>query len=176
MKGKSVLIFCLCTCLLTGMVYADETSQTPVAGTGYGFISVTSYPAGGAIYLDGVYEKLTPSGIDHVMPGFHTVEVRLSGYEDFSYRAEVSNGTREDIAVTLDLATTQNATSAVPGFGSIAVDSNPGGALVTLDGTAAGKTPAGRAALILNSIPTGTHTITVELTGYPPYTTSITVI
>jgi hypothetical protein len=56
------------------------------------------------------------------------------------------------------------------------VDSSPGGASVRLDGNPAGTTPAGRAALVLNDIPVGNHTITMDLAGYPSSTSSVTVI
>ena len=45
-----------------------------------------------------------------------------------------------------------------------------------LDGNNVGITPSGNAALILNTIPTGSHTVTVELTGYPPYSSTVTVL
>ena len=37
-------------------------------------------------------------------------------------------------------------------------------------------TPAGRAALVLNDVPIGNHTVTVELAGYPVYASTVTVI
>ena len=66
--------------------------------------------------------------------------------------------------------------SAPTGSGSIAVDSSPGGAAVSLDGKPAGTTPTGQAALILNDVPAGNHTITVQLAGYPVYSGTVTVI
>jgi hypothetical protein len=71
-----------------------------------------------------------------------------------------------------------SAAAATPksGSGSIAVDSSPGEASVTLDGNPVGKTPAIRAALILNDVPAGSHTVTVELAGYPLYTSTVTVV
>ena len=178
MRRKGVIIFCLCLCLFAGLASADENSLT-AGSSGYGSVSVISYPPGGAIYLDGIYRNITPGGIDHIEAGFHTVEVRLAGYKVFSYVAQVANGTTEQIVVNLELATSENASSArpaIPGFGSVAVDSVPGGAAVILDGSPAGLTPAAGAALILNNVSSGNHTITVELSGYQPFTMTTAVI
>lgn len=61
----------------------------------------------------------------------------------------------------------------VSGYGSIAVDSTPGEAYVYLDGAAVGWTPVTHAALILNNVPAGAHTIRVELPGYLPFTSAV---
>jgi hypothetical protein len=45
-----------------------------------------------------------------------------------------------------------------------------------LDGNNVGTTPTGRAALILNNVPAGSHAVTVELAGHPLYSSTVTVI
>jgi hypothetical protein len=97
-----------------------------------------------------------------------------SGYNNTTIPIELWDGSSREIGVNLEPAST---TPAVPaGFGSIAVDSSPGGAFVMLDGNNVGTTPAGRAALIVNDVPAGSHTVTVELEGYLPNSSTVTVI
>lgn len=61
--------------------------------------------------------------------------------------------------------------SPVVGTGSLMADSRPPGARVILDGRAIGKTP-----LKLTNVKSGPHTVRLEMAGYRPWTTEITVV
>jgi hypothetical protein len=154
---------------------ADVTSTTvPFGGT----VTVLSFPAGAAVSLNGQFFGNTPATFEHVPPGTYQVNFSLAGYKTESIPITVINGSTREIGVNLENASAAAAaaTATPGGYGSIAVDSNPGGASVSLDGTPSGTTPAGRAALVLNSVPSGSHTISVVLAGYPPYTSTVVVL
>jgi hypothetical protein len=156
---------------------ADETTaQPPVGGT----ITVISFPQGAAVYLNGEYRGVTPAKFQNVPPGDYLINFSLAGYNNEAFSTTIYDGSTREIGVNLEIASAAVAASPAAlqqsSSGSIAIDSNPGEASVTLDGNPVGKTPAGQAALILNSVPAGIHTVTVELAGYPPYTSTVTVV
>jgi hypothetical protein len=164
------IITCLMVAGIPAAIAADETTPQPAGGT----ITVFSYPHGAAVYLNGVYRGDTPATLLNVPPGDYFVNVSMAGYNNESFLTTIYPGSTRDFGVNLEKAS--GAPITPTGDGSIAVDSNPGGAAVTLDGNPVGTTPTGRAALILNAVPAGSHTVTVELAGYPPYTSTVTVI
>lgn len=60
------------------------------------------------------------------------------------------------------VTTTRKGSTAVPRFhGSLAVDSDPGGALVSVDGRVVGATP-----LLLKAVPAGSRVVRIESDGY----------
>jgi len=145
-----------------------------------GTIVVSSYPAGAAVSLNGEYQKVTPAEYTNLPPGDYIITVELAGYFTETIPTDLKDGSRREILVQLENVSSVSAQmdtlESLYRFGSIAVDSTPGGADVFLDGVLAGQTPLAHAALILNSVPVGKHTIRVELAGYPPFTRSVTVI
>jgi hypothetical protein len=165
------IIACLILAGIPAALAADGTNATPTIG---GKVIVMSFPEGAAIYLNGEYLGIAPLIRQNITPGKYTVMVSKAGYQNTTIPIELWDGSTREIGVNLEEATRVPATPA--GSGSIAVDSDPGGAFVTLDGNSVGTTPSGRAALNLNNIPAGNHTVTVELAGYPPYTSTVTVI
>ncbi len=171
-----ILIVFLLLAGIPGAVAAPELSSTGGPG---GNITVASYPEGAAVYLNGGFRGITPLEMTGIPPGDYVVNVSMNGYQNETFTTTLFHGSGRQINVNLIAAgaapTTAATFAVVHGTGSIGVDSNPGGASVKLDGIPVGNTPTGRAALILNSVPDGTHTITVELAGYPAYTETVTV-
>jgi hypothetical protein len=45
-----------------------------------GVLTISSTPSNAEVYLDGSYRGTTPSTIDYVEEGTHTIELRLDGY------------------------------------------------------------------------------------------------
>jgi hypothetical protein len=131
-----------------------------------GSISVSSTPSGAEISLDGVdTQNITPYTLTSVATGSHTVSVNLTGYEPASQSVTVTAGSTATASFTLV------AIPPVTQTGSISVSSTPAGAEISLDGTDTGKeTP-----YTLNSVATGSHTVSVNLTGYQPASQSVTV-
>ena len=149
-----------------------------ISGSGSGgTIKVATYPAGAAVYLNDDFSGISPVEITDLSPGEYLVNISMAGYEFESYRTIINAGSVREFSVNLEPeSSVPTPKPTLPGVGSIAVDSNPGGAVVKLDGKAAGSTPAsGRAALILNNVPGGEHTVTVELAGYPAYSETVNV-
>jgi hypothetical protein len=173
MKPEKILV-CIIACLLVaGIPAAMAVTETPALPSVGGTIAVNSNPPGAAVSLNGLYRGDTPARFANLTPGTYVINVSLAGYKPWVFPNDIADGDVLQIGVNLELASTASATG---GSGTIAVDSSPGGALVKLDGNTAGTTPAGRAALILNAVPSGDHTITVELAGYPLYSRNVTVI
>ena len=72
-----------------------------------GSIEVTSGPSGAKIYLDSTYVGTTPFTIDDVSPGYHTILISKTGYQDWSERVLVKSG--KTISVDTDLGAAQTA-------------------------------------------------------------------
>jgi len=166
-----MIIACLIIVGIPAVMAAEGTNDTPVPGSN---ITVMSLPAGATVFLNGEYRGVTPVKIGNLSPGEYLVDVSLAGYKNETITQTLREGTMLEIGVTrFELLSKVTVPS---GSGSIAVDSRPGGALVALDGTPVGQTPADHAALILDAVPSGNHTVTVELAGYPRYTGTVTVV
>lgn len=168
------IIFGLIACLiLAGIPAVMAADGTTAPSPGESNITVITWPAGSAVYLNGEYRGATPIKLGNLSPGSYRVEISLAGYKNETFTRTLSAGSMHEIGITM---VPLSQVPAPTGSGSIAVDSSPGGASVIIDGKPAGTTPAGRAALVLNDIPAGSHTVTVELAGYPPSTSTVTVI
>jgi hypothetical protein len=66
-----------------------------------GQISVTSTPAGAAIYLDNTYMGITPAVLANIAAGGHTLMLRESGYQDWYSTVNVVGGSYTPVAGTL---------------------------------------------------------------------------
>lgn len=159
---------------------------TPTPTPEYGSISVNSSPPGADIYIDNVYKGLAPATFTEISNGNHVILVRAEGYSDWTRRVTVS-GDLLSLAADLDQKNSvplssaaatppQNArnTTAGPvqgaGFGSLSITTTPPGALIYIDGTMMGVTPA-----TIPMLPEGPHTVTLIRDGYQDLRTSITV-
>jgi len=160
----------------TVTVYAGQ--QTTVSVTmnpqqpGVGSIEVASVPPGSALYLDGNYMGLTPSGdyfdLTSLVPGYHSILLRQTDYQDFTQRVYVSGGGVATVNAKL--------TPIVPGptpdvTGQIVAASVPPGAEFYLDNVYRGITP-----LTLADIPAGSHVVTMKEAGYTDNVQTVTVI
>jgi hypothetical protein len=172
-RNRNIIIGIIACFFIAGIpaaMAADGPNATPSTG---GKITVITFPKGATVYLNGEYRGVTPIQLENLSPAMYVVDISMAGYRNETVRRTLNEGSMLEIGINLEPLSSLPAPT---GSGSIAVDSSPGGASVLLDGKPAGMTPVGRAALILNNIPAGSHTITVELAGYPPYTSTVTVI
>lgn len=110
-----------------------------------GFIGVTSVPDGATVFIEGRLFGITPTRLERVPAGNHTVTVLKDGYLNYTVFSEVP--VTESVLVTADL-------TRIPDTGTIIVDSVPTGADVFLNGTFKGMTPA-----IFENIPRGDYHI-----------------
>ncbi len=131
-----------------------------------GSVSVTSNPAYASVYLDGVYhgqtEPGTPLNINGVAAGTHTVKVTLSGYQDSVTSVTVNSGQTSTV--------TANLQGGASGNGAIDVTSSPTGATVYLNNVNKGITP-----VTLTEITPGSYTVTLKLSGYTDYSSTVEV-
>jgi len=160
----------------TFTVYAGQ--QTAVSVTlnpqysSVGSIEVSSVPAGSSLYLDGNYMGQTPSGdyfdLTSLVPGYHTILLRHTDYQDYSQTVYVSGGGVVTVSAVLN--------PVVPGptpdvTGQIVAASVPPGAEFYLDNVYKGVTP-----LTLSDIPSGSHVVTMKEAGYTDNVQTVTVI
>lgn len=167
----ALIIACLLLAGIPPTMAADGTNAPSSVG---GTIIVLTFPEGAAVYLNDVYRGISPITIRNITPGNYMVSVSKAGANNDSVPVELFEGSTREIGFTLETGSSPPA--APKGSGSIAVDSSPGGASVILDGNNVGTTRMDGYAFNVNNVPSGNHTITVELTGYPPYTSTVTVI
>ena len=151
-------------------VKADETEsvsaglkpETEIQETGT--ISITSEPSGAEIYLDGEYQGTTPMTISDVILGDHKIELKKSGYEDWSASVSVKADETESVSAGLKPETEIQET------GTISITSEPSGAEIYLDGEYQGTTP-----MTISDVISGDHKIKLKKSGYEDWSYSVSV-
>jgi len=137
----------------------------------FGSIEVASTPAGATLFLDGNYMGLTPSGdyfdITSLVPGTHTITLRMTDYQDYTQTVYVRGGTVETINAQMVPVTPGPVADTT---GQITVVSSPPGANLYLDNVFKGITP-----LTLSDIPQGSHVVMAQMGGYADAAQTITV-
>ncbi|NYZ77896.1 PEGA domain-containing protein, partial [Candidatus Micrarchaeota archaeon] len=131
-----------------------------------GFIRVESTPQGAEVYIDNIYKGHSNVNVGQVTPGFHSIRLHLSGYEDWSNRVYCDG-------INTALITAALIQENKPTTADVIVTSNPQGASVYVDGAYKGVTSAGNPFDVTN-IAAGAHSVTLKLAGYDDYTASIT--
>ncbi|MCX6688635.1 MAG: PEGA domain-containing protein [Methanoregula sp.] len=126
-------------------------------------LTVTSYPAGADLFIDGVQVGTTPATFTSILPGSHSIAITKLGYYGYYSEISVPSGQPSTVDVTLQPLLT--------GTGIISVRSNPVGASITLDGATTGKTTP----YDFYEITPGDHTLSVSMVGYGTYTKTVTV-
>jgi len=96
---------------------AGATATASVAGTaappaGTGSFTVTTTPAGAAVYIDGDFRGLSPLVVSGLSPGSHTVVLKLEGYQDLSAPVTITAGVMNEFSTGLTPLAT--AVTAVP--------------------------------------------------------------
>ncbi len=144
-----------------------------------GQINVRTVPPGAEVSLDGERVGTSPRIVRKLPLGAHVVRVALSGYVAQERRVTIT-ASRPAVPITITLrkaaakeAVSVPARETAPEASQVsAIDfvSRPPGARVILDGKDVGVTP-----FTLNRVAPGRHTIALRLTGFRPWTTSITV-
>ncbi len=162
------------------------TAPAPTAGS----LNVSSTPAGARVYIDNADQgAVTPTTINNIPAGSHTVRLVLSGYQDWTGTANIVAGQTASITATLvpitptlkwlcsgapDYACSQSingtyntqaecqAACTAPNTGSLNVSSTPAGARVYVDNADLGSvTPA-----VITNLTSGNHTYRLVLSGY----------
>lgn len=121
----------------------------PLPGTG--FLSVTSYPEGAAVMIDGKAAGTTPTHLQRVTTGIHQVDVSMAGYWNFSRNLSVKGG--ESLLAKADLIP-------VPTTCTLYLDSSPSGAGIYLNGMFKGQAPE-----TLDTLPAGNYLLEFRFPG-----------
>lgn len=119
---------------------------------------LVSGPPGAPVFLDGTPHGVTPTVIDNVTVGAHTVEVRAPGQQPFSQQVTVLAGQRATVAMP------------VAGGGTLRVLASAPGAIISIDGEVIGPSPAVR-----ESLAAGEHIVEANADGYEHATQTVTV-
>ncbi|MEI6842313.1 MAG: PEGA domain-containing protein, partial [Methanomicrobiales archaeon] len=152
-------------------VYSGQTTYvnpqlTPVSNPTTGDLEVTSAPSGAAVYVDTNYQGVTSPGnpldVVALSAGTHTVVLKKSGYNDYTTTANIRAGQTVQVVATL-APSGQPATTA-----SVQITSDPSGADVLINNGYVGITP-----LTAQNVQPGSSTVTISLTGYNPYTSTM---
>ncbi|MBQ0089133.1 MAG: PEGA domain-containing protein [Prevotellaceae bacterium] len=143
--------------VITGIVASVQPQQEVRTRTGW--IILDSYPQGASAYINGDFVGTTPLN-NYKQP-----------YGSYSYRLDKPNYHSVTGTIELNSNRFEKTETLLPAFGAISVTSSVNGASVLLDGKATDMyTPC-----TLDEIPSGQHTITVQLDKYAPKQTSVTV-
>jgi len=113
----------------------------PLPGTG--FLSVTSTPEGAEVRIDGSKAGKTPTSLQRIRAGNHTVEIYQNGYGNFTGIVNVRGG--ESMLATADLVR-------IPTACTLYLDSSPQGTGIYLNDTFKGFAP-----LTLDTVPSGDY-------------------
>ncbi len=125
--------------------------------TATGMVKIVSPVPEAEVHVDGKRLGSVPQESE-LAPGEHFVVVSKPGFKSFEEKLVVEEG--KVITVTAELKA----------VGGLRFLSNPGGANVMMDGEALGSTP-----FVNEEIATGEHIITVQLSGYFDFETSVKV-
>jgi hypothetical protein len=128
------------------------------------------------VYLDGERQGMTPRNLRNVPLGRHTIRVTRPGYAP-QEQTVVLTAEEPTARMTFTLrpvgATSATGTATAPAFRSVLtvlVESNPSGALISIDGRELAPTP-----LTIRQLRPGTHTLELRLPGYKTWTQRLTV-
>jgi hypothetical protein len=151
----------------SGQTTYITATLVPVSNPSTGDIQVTSAPAGAAVYVNSNYQGTTSTGspldITGLQPGTLTIVLKKSGYNDYTTTTNIVAGTTAQVSATLQPAGTPVKTS------NVQITSDPSGADVYVNNVYKGITP-----LSFQNVPAGTGTLTISLSGYNTYTTTVT--
>ena len=134
-----------------------------------GTLFIDSVPQGADIQVDNLWQGQTPQRIGNLVGGYHSVMLRLSGYQTLSQQVMITTGQDTRISPTLVKNPPEVKT------GSISVSCNPAGASVYLNNDFQGVVPEG-GYLDIPDLTPGVYTIVLKDPQMEDYSASIPVI
>ncbi|MGB7787898.1 PEGA domain-containing protein [Methanoregula sp.] len=120
-----------------------EYTEYLVPLPGSGFLSVTSSPDGADVSIDGSDAGKTPTSLQRISAGNHTVGIYKAGYWNFTGIVNIPGGAA--VLANADL-------TAIPTSSTLYLDSLPQGLGIYLNDTFKGSTPA-----TLDAVPSGDY-------------------
>lgn len=124
-----------------------------------GIINITSEPAGADVLLNNQKVGVTPFQ-DNIIAGDYELTLKKDLYHPYSATFSMTEGDTKELPVI----------EMTPRFGYIAVNSEPGGAEIILDGKSLGTAPIPR-----QKIESGKHTLRAEMDLYHSETLELTI-
>jgi len=148
-------------------------NANPITFPKTGSISVTSSPSGYPIIINGANTGIiTPGTVTGLTTGLQIVELRPPGYNNWKRSVTVYPGKTEMLVADL-VSPGAPATPATPvpaGTGSLRATSIPAGANVNVGDRYYGITP-----VTIPDLATGSHQVTISLTGYEPWSSTVSI-
>jgi hypothetical protein len=138
-----------------------------------GQLTITSNPAGAAVYLDGQHVGETPFVIStRIVKRLGRLELRAAGYAPVTQPFVVQPGDQGTLHIALLPLRAERGVAAAPqpATTSVRVESQPTGATVWLDGAERGRTP-----IVLEGVAPGRHELRLTAPRYQPVTRAIEV-
>ena len=125
-----------------------------------GFMDLNSTPGAASVVVNDAFRGTTPLTLSGLEPGIYNVTFSKFGYAKLTTPVTVESGSVSEVNAALVLQT-----------GSIAVNTSPAGANVSLGGLSEGVSP-----LVIGNVMPGNCTLTVSKEGFPPRTLAIRVM
>jgi hypothetical protein len=155
---------------------ASSRPEAPVrAASVTGRLVIRSAPSGALVTIDGRRQGETPVTLRDLPLGSHSVQIARRGYVPETRKVTLtSRAPAQTVSVSLKAGAAQAASASAPAAsattGSIYADTRPRAARVVIDGKPYGMTP-----VLVPQLSPGTHTVRLEMDGYAPSSTSVTV-
>jgi len=125
-----------------------------------GTIIVSSTPPDALVYLDGALKGTGSVTLQDVSPGYHSVRLTKTMYNDYGTDVRVVAGSPSYVNAVL---------TPISGSGTIIASSNPVGANVFLDWMDKGFSP-----VTITNVSSGPHTVSFTKTGYTAASRTVT--
>jgi hypothetical protein len=127
---------------------------------------INSAPEGAEVFMDSEYRGVTPLALSEMPPGKYMLAMKLQGYTDFSKEAWLDSSAPLEVFHDFDAAEV-----ALLPKGSLTIDSEPSGAVVSINGERKGATR-----LELPNLDPGDYDVTLELEGHESIRKKITLL
>jgi hypothetical protein len=139
---------------------ATQSTQDFSLIQAFGKLSIMSNPTGAQVFMDGKAYGVTPLKIDSFPVGDYALTLKLEGNTDITDTLSVKEGIVLTKQYKFDLA-----------LGGLAISTDPAGASITIDGQATSQI----APFTFNTLKEGTHEVYLELPGYLPWSSEVSV-
>ncbi len=146
--------------ILIIVMITPGTGSQPIAGE-TGYFLIESGPSGARVIFDGTFLGVTPvtyPAVSGTAPE-HTITISANGYYPYTTQYTSNPEPGETVRVYAELEQSRSS-------GTLVVTSNPGGALITIDGGKGQQAP-----WTYQDILAGGHLVQAFLSGYEPYVT-----
>lgn len=149
---------------------SSQTLYPSLSPATSGMMTLGSAPAGAQVYLDSNLVGVTNSAgaftLSSVTAGNHIVKVTAQGYNDWIETVYIKANTNNYVQVSM----IPSGSTPVGASGTVQIVSSPAAAEVYIDNIFRGYSP-----VTLTQIDAGQHTLTLKLSGYSDYVSTITV-